>query len=716
MPRTRRAPTLATMRAAEPTSTGSLERAGATIRYDVYGEAGPTIVLLPTWEFVHERAWKMQLPYLARHFRVVSYDAAGAGRSTRPLDPARYSFGNRVADALAVMDATATDTAVVVGFSMGGETAVNLTALHPDRVLGFVSIGGSHPWRIEHEGREVDVPYDPESNPHPDGWAKFDHDYWLSDWPDFVRFFMSEVASDPHSTKAIDDLVEWGLEQQPDVLAWTLTDTYEHDVDDLRARLEALDRPALFIHGTDDHITSIENSELLQRMIPGAELLALDAAGHVPQVRFPVRVNHAIRDFADRVFRTRRLDETWWVAPGREPRVLYLSSPIGLGHARRDLAIAQELRTLHPSARIDWLAQDPVTRVLDAAGERLHPASAALSSESSHIEHESGDHDLAVFQALRDMDEILVSNFMVFDEVAAAGQYDLVIADEAWEVDHFLFENPQLKRGALAWMTDFVGYLPMPSRGDREARLTADYNLEMIEHVDRYGRLRDAAVFVGSADDIVPDTFGPGMPRIRDWTEEHFDFSGYITGFDPAALGEKAELRERLGYREDERVCIAAVGGSGVGTALLRRIVAAAPAAHRAIDSLRLIVVTGPRIDPAALPQVPGVEYRAFVPDLHRHLAACDLAIVQGGLTTTMELTAVKVPFIYVPLQQHFEQCFHVRARLDRYRAGRFMEYDDLAPDVLAAAMAEEIGRAVDYRDVETDGAARAAALLAQLL
>ncbi|WP_286308416.1 glycosyltransferase [Agromyces mangrovi Wang et al. 2018] len=427
-------------------------------------------------------------------------------------------------------------------------------------------------------------------------------------------------------------------------------------------------------------------------------------------------MNHAIRAFADRVFGIRRDEATAWTAPGPESRVLYISSPIGLGHARRDLAIARALRTQHPDVRIDWLAQDPVTRVLEGAGERLHPASAALGSESAHIERRSEDHRLAVFSAMQEMGPILLHNFLVFEEVAAAGDYDLVVADEAWEVDYFLFENPRLKRGALAWMTDFVGTMPIESRGAREAQAVVDDNRAMLERVERNGRLRDAAVFVGATDDIVPYTFGPGLPKIREWTEQHFDFSGYITGFDPAALGSKAELRERLGYRDDERVVIAAVGGSGVGVALLRRVVEAADAVARAIPQLRMIVVTGPRIDPASLPQVPGVEYRAFVPDLHEHLAACDLAIVQGGLTTTMELTAAKVPFIYVPLRDHFEQRFHVRARLERYRAGRCMEYEDLSPDVLASAMAEEIDRPIAYLDVETDGAARAAALLDCLL
>ena len=158
------------------------------------------------------------------------------------------------------------------------------------------------------------------------------------------------------------------------------------------------------------------------------------------------------------------------------------------------------------------------------------------------------------------------------------GEYDLVVGDEAWDIDHYLHENPELKRTAFAWMTDFVGWLPMPAGGEREAYLTADYNAEMIEHVERYPRIRDRAIFVGEPDDIVPDGFGPGLPSIRDWTERHFAFSGYVTGFDPSPLIEGRDaLRRELGYRDDERIVIVTVGGSGVGESLLRRVIASYP-------------------------------------------------------------------------------------------------------------------------------------------
>jgi len=411
------------------------------------------------------------------------------------------------------------------------------------------------------------------------------------------------------------------------------------------------------------------------------------------------------------------LTRTWTRALQRRRRALYISSPIGLGHAMRDAAIADELRKLHPDLEIDWLAQHPVTAVLESRGERIHPLSAELASESAHIAAESTGHELDAFGAIRRMDEILVANFMVFHDAVTEGEYDLVIGDEAWDVDHFLHENPELKRTAFAWFTDFVGWLPMPEGGEREAFLTADYNAEMIEHIERFPRIRDRAIFVGDPDDIVPDDFGPGLPAIRDWTERHYAFAGYVTGFDPAPLLERREeLRRELGFRDDERVVIVTVGGSGVGEALLRKVVAAYPAARRAIPGLRMIAVAGPRISPEAIAAPQGVEVRAFVPDLYRYLLAGDLAVVQGGLTTTMELTAARRPFLYFPLAHHFEQRRHVRHRLERYGAGRRMEYEAVDPEAIAAAMAATIDAPVAYRPVDGDGARRAAELIAPLI
>lgn len=403
-------------------------------------------------------------------------------------------------------------------------------------------------------------------------------------------------------------------------------------------------------------------------------------------------------------------------ALNRPKKALYVSSPIGLGHVRRDVAVAKELKKLQPDLQIDWLAQDPVTRVLESEGETIHPASEWLSSESAHIASEASEHDLHCFQALRRMDEILVANFMIFQEVVEESWYDLVIADEAWDIDHFWHENPELKRGSHVWFTDFVGYLPMPEGGDHEAYLTTDYNAEMISHIARFPRLRDQAIYVGNPDDIVPETFGGNLPKIRDWTEDHFSFSGYITGFTPPGEDQAAEWREKVGFGEDEKVVVVAVGGSGVGRALIEKVIDAYPLAKRHIPELRMLVVAGPRIDPESLPAHEGLEVAGYVDRLYRHLSVCDLAVVQGGLTTTMELTAANRPFMYFPLRNHFEQTYHVRYRLDQYGAGRHMEYATTDEEMLAVAIAEEVGEDVEYKPVENDGARRAAGMIAELI
>ncbi|HYZ19243.1 MAG TPA: alpha/beta fold hydrolase [Gaiellaceae bacterium] len=692
-------------RARYPDDSGYVERDGVRVYYEVYGSGEPNVLLLPTWSVVHSRHWKMQIPYLARHCRVVAFDGRGNGRSDRPQDAAAYDEREFAADALAVMDETATERAMIVGFSLGAQRGLLLAAEHPERVEGAVFVGPAFTGGGEPLPERTVYDFDTEHDTD-EGWAKHNRFHWLRDYRDWVEFFMSKMFTEPHSTKPIEDAVGWGLETD----AETMIATQEGPgltPEEMRALCTRVRCPVLVIHGSDDAITSVTRGAALAEQT-GGELVVLEGSGHAPHIRDPVKVNLLLREFVAPPPRASR----WIRGKSRRKRALYVSSPIGLGHAQRDAAIADELRKLHPDLEIDWLAQHPVTAALEARGERIHPASAYLANESTHIESESAEHDLHCFQAIRRMDEILLANFMVFHDLVRDEDYDLWIGDEAWELDYYLHENPEQKRAAYVWLTDFVGWLPFEDGGEREAFVTADYNAEMIEHIARFPRLRDRAVFVGNADDIVPDSFGPDLPRIRDWTEQHYDFAGYVTGFDPRALGDRGEL----GYGDDERVCIVTVGGSGVGGDLLRRVINAYPEAKERVPELRMIVVAGPRIDPESLPQHDGLDVRAYVHDLYRHLAVCDLAVVQGGLTTAMELTANRRPFLYFPLRHHFEQNFHVRHRLARYGAGRCMDFETDGPEEIAAAIAEEIGREVDYRAVETDGAARAAKLIGELL
>ncbi len=696
-------------RARYPDREGFVERDGVRIFYEVYGEGEQTILLLPTWSIIHSRHWKAQIPYLARHARVVTFDGRGNGRSDRPVGVEAYLEGEFAADAIAVMDATGTERATLAGVSCGALWATIVAADHPERVEGIVYIAPAVGFGPGHPDRQIyalDEVYDTD-----EGWAKYNSHFWSRDYRAFLEFFFGQCFNEPHSTKQIEDAVGWGLETDPETLADTTRAIALCGTESFRKTCTRVKCPVLVIHGDEDRIRPHAQGAGLAEAT-GGTLVTLEGSGHLPQSRDPVKVNLLMRDFIC----PPKHAATWRRGRGRRKRALFVSSPIGLGHAQRDVAIADELRKLHPDLEIDWLAQSPVTSVLEARGERIHPASKHLANESGHFESESAEHDLHCFHAWRRMDEILISNFMLFHDIVRDDPYDLWVGDEAWELDYFLHENPELKTAAYVWLTDFVGWLPMADGGEREAFLTADYNAEMIEHIARYPRLRDRALFVGDPDDVVADQFGPDLPVIRDWTEQNFAFPGYITGFDPADFADRERLRAELGYRDNEAVCIVTVGGSGVGADLLRRVIAAFPEAKQLVPELRMIVVAGPRIDPRSLPTYAGLEVRPYVHELYRHLAACDLAVVQGGLTTAMELTANQRPFLSFPLRHHFEQNFHVRHRLERYRAGRVMDYETDGPPEIARAIAEEIGRTVDYLPVDSSGAARAAAVIGEML
>ena len=558
-------------RAAYPDEEGFVEREGVRLFWERYGSGEPTVLLLPTWSVVHSRHWKAQIPYLSRHFRVLTFDGRGNGRSDRPSTLEAYAEREFAQDTIAVMDAAGVSSATMVALSAGANWAALLAADHPERVDGAVFIAPAVPFG-QHSARSAQI-FDTPMETYA-GWQKFNRHYWLEDYRDFLEFFFGQAFSEPHSTKQIEDCVNWGLETTPETLGLTHAGRVltRDEFVEVCARIVC---PVLVLHGTEDGIRPFANGEELAERT-GGTLVALEASGHLPHARDPVRVNRLIRDFVAPAPPPAR----WIRGRGRRRRVLYVSSPIGLGHARRDIAIARELRRAHPDLEIDWLAQHPVTAALDAAGERVHPASALLANESHHIESESAEHDLHCFQAWRRMDEILIANFMVFDDLVREQDYDLWVADEGWEIDYYLHENPEAKRAAYAWLTDFVGWLPMEDGGEHEAMLTADYNAEMIEHIARFPRVRDRAIFVGNLDDVVPERFGPELPDIPSWTADHYDFAGHVTGFDPGEVGDREKLRAELGYGASEQVCVVSVGGSGVGRALLERVMAAFPFAR----------------------------------------------------------------------------------------------------------------------------------------
>ena len=144
-------------RARYPDEEGYVERDGVRVFWERYGEGEPTVLLPPTWEIVHSRFWKGQIPYLARHTRVVTFDPRGNGRSDRPDGDDAYVRREFADDALAVLDAAGVDRAVVVSLSCDMGESLILAAEHPERVAGLVFI--APPVSLA-ERRQGEYPFD----------------------------------------------------------------------------------------------------------------------------------------------------------------------------------------------------------------------------------------------------------------------------------------------------------------------------------------------------------------------------------------------------------------------------------------------------------------------------------------------------------------------------------------------------------------------------
>ena len=288
------------MRARYPDCERIVVRDGVEIRYERYGQGGTALLLLPTWSIVPSRHWKMQVAYLARHFTVACFDGRGSGGSGRPPEPAAYTDAQFASDAVAVMDAAGIDRAVLVSVSCGTLWALRLCADHPERVLWSVFIAPTAPLvpplaerRVQRFGEVIDDPV---------GWQIYNAHCWQTRYPEFVRFFVGRIFTEPHSTKQIEDAIGWALEIDGETLAAAHLGLECCDAAATRRLAAGVACPVLVMHGTHDAVRGHAEGEALADYTGGA-LVTLAGAGHFPHARDPVRVNLLIKQFADRVRR-----------------------------------------------------------------------------------------------------------------------------------------------------------------------------------------------------------------------------------------------------------------------------------------------------------------------------------------------------------------------------------------------------------------------------
>lgn len=288
-------------RARLPDQSGSVTRPdGVRIAYEVFGSGEPTLVLLPSAPIVHSRQWKGQVPYLSRHYRIVTYDGRGNGRSDRPTDPEAYRDACFAGDLGAVMDATSSARAVLVGLCGDGVwRAFQFAAANPTRVLGIVAfavgvplLSPPHPWRVAFPF-EDDLPTD-------HGWAKVNRHYWRRDYAGFAESFFSEITSEPHSTKQIEDAVGWALDGSVDAMIADAGVDSGLDVASVEATCRAVICPMLLVHGSEDTCQPIARARRLSELT-GAPLIVIEGADHMIPGRHPVKANLLIRDFVDSI-------------------------------------------------------------------------------------------------------------------------------------------------------------------------------------------------------------------------------------------------------------------------------------------------------------------------------------------------------------------------------------------------------------------------------
>jgi hypothetical protein len=303
-------------------------------------------------------------------------------------------------------------------------------------------------------------------------------------------------------------------------------------------------------------------------------------------------------------------------------------------------------------------------------------------------------------------------NARVLGDAARRGQFDVIVGNETYEVVvAYVFGMDVLPADVpFIMMYDFYG-MDVTTRNPLERLGAWGLNFVWSQEWRVTARGNNAAIFFGEPEDVPDRPFGIFLPNRRRDAQKHVEFVGYPLAFDLAAIRDRTGLRAALGYGPEPLV-ICTVGGTAVGRSLLELCGRAYPLAAQLLPGLRMVLVCGPRIDPATLDVPQGPERHGMVPDLYKHLAVCDLAVVQGGGTTTLEVTALRRPFLFFPIEGQSEQEVTIASRLARQGAGVRMTQGLTTPSSLADAIVANVGREVTHAPIPAEGARRAARII----
>jgi len=395
-------------------------------------------------------------------------------------------------------------------------------------------------------------------------------------------------------------------------------------------------------------------------------------------------------------------------------KILFISGSIGLGHVTRDFVIAKELRKQIPDIDIIWLAAHPASQILRDAGEILLPDCDRWLDYTNMAEKAAGRGSLNLIKWLFWSRNDWTHNVEVFKEVLNKYQFDLILGDETYEISVAVKKNPNIKKIPYVVIYDFIGMVPM-SKSPLEILGAYMWNKKWVYRTKFDPFPIDLTLFVGEPEDVPDKNFGLFMPNMREFARDRCEFIGYIINANLDKLQDRAKIREKLGYG-DEPLVVCSIGGTAIGKELLNLCIQAYPIARKKIPDLKMVLVCGPCFDPKSLQKTEGIEIKGYVPNLIEHFAAGDLAIVQAGGTSTIELTALRRPFLYFPLEQHCEQQVHVAGRLARHKAGVKMSYRNATPESLAERMVANTSKEVKYDPIPTDGAHNAAEKIKRFL